>query len=240
MNCEHTERNANGTGRAAGLQTWLCRAAAFELLSMAFLPPSHEAACSLVDGGYADACAEAFLGFEGADSAAVDRALQRLSRYAGADEDAIYHELRCEYTRLFVGEGKPLVTPYVGVWAAEERGRRGLLFLGEESMAIERFMRRCGVAKNLSLGQANDPVDHIGTVCEFLKYLCLVNAQAVQVPEGFVVEESDCEAFVRDHFADYAAWCASRICEKSRTPFYKAMASLLSSVCGANSFGSDS
>lgn len=80
-----------------------------------------------------------------------------------------------------------------------------------ESMAIERFMRRCGVTKNLSAGQSNDPLDHIGTVCEFLEYLCLVAAKAIQPNEGTILYANDFAEFLDEFFSEYATWCASEI-----------------------------
>lgn len=208
------------------MENWMCKATAWELLSLAFLPPSREASEALAAGEFAEACGECL------EALAVDgeRALGLLEGYSGVDADAAYHELRREHMHLFVGEREPLVTPYVGVRAAQARGQRGLLFVGRESMAIERFMRERGVAKDLAAGQSNDPVDHLGTVCEFLKFLCLVNARAVAVPEGFEIAEGDYEAFLRDHFAEYAAWCSAELVEKARTPFYQAMGIMLGLV----------
>lgn len=212
------------------LEMWMARSSLFELLSLGLLKPEHIVADALCEEAYREACAETLgaLGF--GDVAVVVSEL--LAGYEGEDADEVYHEILREYTRLFVGVREPLVTPFAGVRAAQARGQRGLLFVGPESMAIERFMRRAGVAKDLAAGQSNDPVDHIGTMCEFAKFLCLVNARAVAPTEGAVVELGDFDVFMADHFAPYAGWCAGRLRELSNAPFYRAMAAMLDAAVG--------
>lgn len=207
---------------------WAARATLFELLSLGLLKPERVVAEVLVSGEFMAACVETLevLGLD--DKAASVREL--LTGYGGAGFEEACHEILREHTRLFVGERGPLVTPFAGVRAAQVRGQRGLLFVGPESMAIERFMRRCGVAKDLAAGQVNDPVDHIGTMCEFMKFLCLVNAHAVVPSRGAVVEVNDFDRFMVDHFSPYAIWCANQLRELSDIPFYCAMAIMLNAA----------
>ncbi len=219
-----------GMGNGKTPEEWMYEATAFELLSLAFLLPTKEAADALVSGEFADACEEV-LGALECGSFEMGEIATLLSDYDSGDAEDVFHALRKEYTYLFVGEREPLITPFVGVWAAQERGQKGLLFVSKESVEIERFMRDRGVAKNLEAGQVNDPVDHVGTICEFLKYLCLANAKAIKVSEGGVVEEGDYETFVCEHFASYARWFSDRVFEQARCPFYKAMALFLKQVC---------
>lgn len=208
---------------------WMARATWFELLSLGFLKPERMVAEALCSGECAAACRDAGAAL-GVSEDAGDAIVRELLGYEGADADETYHQILREYTRLFVGEREPLVTPFAGVRAAQARGQRGLLFVGPESMAIERFMKRCGVAKDVAAGQSNDPVDHIGTLCEFCKFLCLVNARAVAPAEGAVVEVGDFDAFMADHFAPYATWCAAQIRELSSVPFYRSLAEMLDTI----------
>lgn len=205
---------------------WMARAMWFELLALGLLKPERAVAEALCSGEYAAACCDAGVAL-GVSEDVVAAIARELSGYEGADADKTYHQILREYTRLFVGEHEPLITPFAGVRAAQARGQRGLLFVGPESMAIERFMRRCGVAKDLAAGQSNDPVDHIGTLCEFCKFLCLVNARAVAPAEGAAVDPSDFDRFLAEHFASYATWCAAQIRELSSVPFYRALADML-------------
>lgn len=222
-------------------EAWMCRATAFEILSLMFLPPDRGTAKALVGGEFSTSCCEVvdMLTLDGAED--ISHIISTLlEAYEGLDEEEVYHALRQEHTHLFVGEREPLVTPYVGVWAAEQRGQNGLLFVGKESQEVERFMSRCGVVKNLAAGQANDPVDHVGTICEFLKYLCLVNAKAIQVPEHAIVENDDFENFLQKHFSLYSLWCSDKVASLARCPFYVASAHILRSVCGLPVLKSDS
>ena len=208
----------------------MVEATAFELLSLAFLLTTQDVAKALVSGEFANACDEVLEALEGDSSAKSDIA-SLLSIYRGEEADEVFHALRKEYTFLFVGEREPRITPFAGVWAAQERGQKGLLFVGKESVEIEHFMRDRGVAKNLAVGQVNDPVDHVGTVCEFLKYLCLANAKAIQAPEGFAIQDGDYEVFARTYFGPYARWFSDQVADQARCPFYKAMAFFLKRVC---------
>jgi len=88
-------------------------------------------------------------------------------------------------------------------------------------------MKRCGMVKNLQDGKANDPMDHVGTMCEFLEYLCLLKAEAIVGPVGIEVGENDLGEFFETHFEPYAVWCASRVKEGARTALYRSMSDLL-------------
>lgn len=219
------EREFEAAADEVSADAWMTRATLFELLSLGLLKPERAVAEALTSGEFAAACAETLVTLGLKDAAAVTAEL--LAGYEDADAEGAYHEILREYTRLFVGEREPLVTPFAGVRAAQAKGQQGLLFVGKESMDVERFMRRAGVAKNLAAGQSNDPVDHIGTMCEFCKFLCLVNARAVAPAEGAVVEAGDFDRFMADHFVPYATWCAVQLRELSRIPFYGAMAVML-------------
>ena len=217
----------NEVSTAGGaLNERVARAAAFELLAMGLLLPKPVLACALVEGEYARVSKEVAQSYGVCSS----DALHALDVYENEDPSTLFHSLRREHTRLFGQAPEPRITPYIGVWVDEMAGKRGLLFLGEKTREIERFMRRCGVAKNLAAGQVNDPVDHIGTVCEFMQYLCLVNARAVVPAEGFEVREGDFAEFHGEHFREYALWCAGRIREEEPSPFYRFEADLLESL----------
>lgn len=211
-------------------ETWMARATLYELLALGFLRPEAATAEALVTGELTEA-ADEVLAALGAAADVRATVAGELSTYAGTDAEAAHHEILRDYTRLLVGEREPAVTPYAGVRAAQKRGQTGLLFVGRESMAVERFMRARGVAKDLSAGQSNDPVDHVGTVCEFLKYLCLVNARAVEPAAGAQIEEVDFALFWRDLWGAYPSWCADEVEHLATTGFYRAMALLLKAAC---------
>lgn len=208
-------------------ELWMARAAVYELLSLAFLPISGETAEHVEAGDYADAMGDAL----GAVAPSFDGALS-FAVPSGDEAPGVLSALRREQTRLFFGEGRPPITPYIGVFFAQRQGRKGMLFVGSTTVEIEHFMRKCGVAKNLDGGQSNDPIDHIGSVCEFLEYLCLVRAGALTAPERFEVPADAYDQFVDEYFRPYALWCAERLDEESDLPFYRAVAEALRLVVG--------
>lgn len=216
-------REDNAVSGHVAQDAWHARAELYELAALGLLPTTAAFAEALASGAYAEACGEAAAeaGLQGGPEVSL------LAQYADGDPAAVFHELRRERTRLFVGERKPLITPYAGVRQAEAQGQRPVLMVGKESMAIERFMRRCGVAKDLAAGNTNDPIDHVGTMCEFMQYLCLVAARAIEPPAGAEVSEADAVAFREEHFAPYALWCAERLRAEARTPYYRFLPSLL-------------
>lgn len=210
--------------RAFDEREWMTLATGFEVAALCLLVPTRELASALVTGELREAVDEVVraLGMP----ASVSEAAAELAEYESQDPEVVFHRLRQEHTRLFVGERGPLIVPYVGTWATMRKGGEGLLFVGKESMAIERTMHRCGVGKKLERGQSNDPLDSAGTVCEFLKYLCLVNARAIEVPHGAEVAPDEFERFVQAHCADYAEWFSEEVRKLSDEPLY-AMAALL-------------
>ncbi len=211
----------------------MVRATAFELLSLMFLLPDGKLAEALASGEFGAACNEVSTALMEQSGCFAEGLPELFSCYAGRNADEVLHEVRAEYTRLFVGEKLPIITPFAGIWAAQQQGQDGLLFVSKQSLEIERFMHCCGVAKDLPSGQANDPLDHFGTMCEFAKYLQLVCAGAVAVPEGFEVADDDFSRFMTEYFRPYATWLVDTLREQARRPFYEDAAGFLSIVLTA-------
>jgi len=202
--------------------SWEGKAALYELLARTFLFTEREVADALVSGEYADAMAElAVAAGLGADLGR--EAKEALEPYLGMDGDGVFHDLRREYTRLYVGSKDPLVTPYAGVWAAKSRGRLPLLFVGKESMEIERFMRRCGMRR---VGPSNEPVDHIGSMLEFLMHLCAVKAGIV-VHDAIELPDEAYGEFYEKHFIAFARAFAKETLELSEEACYATAARVL-------------
>ncbi len=207
-------------------------ASAWELLSVAFLPPAKSAVEALCSGEFADELARQCDAL-GLDEPEACEVVETIGAYAGCEPEALYHEILQEHTRLFVGEHGPAITPFVGVRESERKGSVGVLFLGRTSVEMERFMKSRGIGKDVAGGQANDPLDHIGSVCEFMEYLCLANARAIKVPEGFSVRPDDCGCFARSFVRDYARWLSDELAAQSRCAFLRAMGRYLVMVCSA-------
>jgi TorA maturation chaperone TorD len=204
-------------------QKWINKAALFELLAASFLFTSEDLALALVSGDYDDALLEIGTA-NGLAKADLSKIVNELTIYHGAAKDDVFHELRQEYTRLFIGSPKPAVSPFAGIWYAEQVGVKPLLFVNKESMAVERFMRSCGIGQPKG---TNEPLDHIGTELEFLQYLCMLRAQAVQSQEGVEIPERAYEDFYQVHFAGFSSKFAAKTAGESRLAFFKSAAQLL-------------
>jgi TorA maturation chaperone TorD len=202
---------------------WLNKAALYEIEALAFLYPKEELAEALASGEYADALAE-IAAANGLDAQAAAAAAEELACYRSLDPDPLLHELRIEYTRLYIASPRLAVSPFAGVWSAEERGVEPLLFVNRESMAVERFYRSCGVGQPKG---TNEPLDHIGSELEFLHYLCLLRAGAAKPPDKAHIPEGAYEGFYREHFIGFARTFAAATIEQSRAPFFRAAARIL-------------
>lgn len=202
---------------------WISKAALYELLALAFLQPTQGLAETVASGEYAEALQE-IAELNGLDVSTITEALGELATHEGAEPEGLFHKLRTEYTHLFVGAPKPAVSPFAGIWYAEEIGVELLLFVNKESMAVERFMRSCGIGQPEG---TNEPLDHIGSELEFLQYLCLLRAEAAQPPEGVEVPDCAYEDFYKEHFSAWAKKFAAKTITESRLPFFKAVARVL-------------
>lgn len=147
-----------------------------------------------------------------------------LAEYKGQNSEELFHSLRTEYTRLLVGTPVPVVSPYAGVWHAKDQGVEPLLFINPHTMEIERFMRKHGI------GQAegkNEPLDHIASEFEFLQYLALVNASAVEVCSVVEIPEAAFSTFFFQYVSNWASKFANEVLATTKLGFYKAAAEIL-------------
>lgn len=204
---------------------WQVQAALCELLALSFTYPREELVEALISGEYTDAVDEISLLLE---AELPKEQLDEMRIYKGKDSKELLHTLRIEATRLFVGAPDPVVPPYEGVWRAQEDGVQPLLFVNPHSMAVERFMKSCGV------GQAegkNEPLDHVATELEFLEYLAGLEAGIIEPSPQVDASENGWaevyERFLEEHPQAWMPQFADAVIAQTREPFYKAAASLL-------------
>lgn len=203
-------------------KTWEGRAALYELLAKTFLLTEREVVEALVSGDYGEALAELIAAND--MQAGFEEAEDVLSRYRRKDENDVFHALRREYTRLYIGSGGPLVVPYAGTWDALGRGLEPLLFVSGGSMEVERFMRAFGIEH---AGNSNDPLDHIGSMLEFLMHLCMLKAGLVKSLESFESPEKAYGEFYEEHFIEFAHAFAEETIGKSKEGFFIVAARVL-------------
>jgi TorA maturation chaperone TorD len=207
-------------------KTWESKAAIYELLAKSFLFIEREVVEALVSGEYNEALIE-LSEINGLSVSPADGGIDGLSRYLDLDADEVLHALRREYTRLYIGVRDPLIFPFAGAWDSVKRGKKPLLFVGKESMAIERFMRKCGIVQPEG---TNEPLDHIGSMLEFLQHLCLLEAGLLRQPEGIEPPVDAYEEFYEKHFIGFAKEFADKTIELSGEEFYVVAARTLSAL----------
>ncbi len=209
---------------------WPVRAAAWELLALSFRYPDAVLVDAIVSGEWADAAVEiaAALGAPLSEGFGSD--------LADADPEAFLHTLRAEATRLFIGSPEPAASPYEGVHRAEADGVQALLFVNPHSMAVERFMKSCGLGRPEG---TNEPLDHVATECEFLQLLCML-ASGVPMPENTVdpvdlptgSPEGAYATFMEEHAGVWMPGFAEQVQAESRVPFFRDAALLMkASIC---------
>ncbi|MCB7036822.1 TorD/DmsD family molecular chaperone [Eggerthella sinensis] len=204
-------------------KTWESKAALYELLAKTFLFTQREIVGALTSGEYQEALAEV-TEINDLPKDWGECGANELNRYRGKDEDEAFHRMRKEYTRLYIGSRDPLIIPFAGTWEASQAGWKPLLFVGKKSMEIERFMRTCGIVRT---GESNDPLDHIGSMLEFIMHLCMLNAGLVDRPAGVDIPDRAYEDFYEDHFIGFARAFAEETIEKSSEAFFTVGAQVL-------------
>lgn len=201
------------------------KATVFELCALAFRLPTEQIVDALVSGEFAAALQESArdAGSEqGVTPEAIAESFGLLKSYETCpDKNALLHNLRVEYTGLFVGAPVAKASPYAGHWAAAEAGVEPLYVVNPRSADIRRAMASCGIAH---VEGDNTPLDHIATICEFLSYLNLVLAGDVDSPAGADIGVATIEEFSAKYMHDWIGLFARQVIELSREPFYKAIA----------------
>lgn len=201
---------------------WINRAAYYELMASAFRYPSIDVMEALVSGEFSDAFEE-IGGLQNFECTFLTRQVAFLDTYRGSNAERVMHTLRREHTRLFIGPDAR-VPAYAGIWKAISEGKPPLYMISKESMAIERFMSRCGIGHPEG---TNEPLDHIASILEFLYYLCLVKANAVKPSPHADIKEMDYEVFCSLHAHDYLCAFSDGVLEHSQEPFFVCSARML-------------
>lgn len=213
---------------------WQVRATTWELLSLSFAYPTYDVAVAVASGEWAGVAQEIA---NALDLELATTVFDDLDVYVGADEEVLFHRLRTEATRLFVGAPNPVVSPYEGVWRAEDDGVQPLLFVNPHSMDVERFMKQCGLGRPEG---TNEPLDHAGTECALLEFLAGVEAGIMVLSEGIDAAglpggsaEAAYAKFLEDHAQTWMPRFAAKTAEEAREPFYRAVSALLEALLKA-------
>jgi len=221
---------SNAVSSAADLAA--ARADLFRLLAVGFLHPSPEFAQGLVDGAFqADlrACVT-MLDWPAADAArAAARLDDATARLAAQDPDAVYHELAVEYSRLFIGPGTIVVSPYESIHLDGTPEMRALVMVSRSSKAVLAAYREAGLERGR---ESNEPPEHIATELEFMYFVCFREAAALAECDeaGSSAWETRRVAFLGEHLQAWLPGLCKTVADESRVPLYVDLAEILAST----------
>lgn len=207
---------------------WQVKAACLELLAFSYRYPVRELADALVSGEWVEAAMELapFCGYDTSDIS-----FEALESYRDASSEDVLHRIRAEATRLFLGVPVSIISPYEGVWRAQDDGVAPLLFVNPHTMEVERFMQSCGLGQPKG---TNEPLDNIATELELLQYLCALEAGMIELPESkesssFPGGSPDAayRSFVCEHMQVWVPRFAEAVLAHTKEPFFQVAALLL-------------
>lgn len=219
--CEKDEKEIQAAAAASDL---------YRLLSMSLLLPTTEIAAGLLDGSLAEDVLAIF------DELNVPiRVLEKLELSfsqipKNISEKVLLSELRREYTRLFTHPQKPLIEVYESLFLCQlqELDTKPSLFISPAALDAERCYEKAGVARSKEL---NEPGDYIVTEMEFMMFLNLQMAKALQEgnQEEAARREKEIREFYEVHLQKWAKKFFERCTVLSSHPFYRLIGEIGSS-----------
>lgn len=190
----------------------------FSLLSVGFAAPTIERAQLMVDGTFVREVGETWeaLGLPVADAEAF---AAEMAVYEGRDPEEVLHEIRREYTRLFMLDRVVEITE--GPFRKKAAGHEAVLYMVNDiSMGIQDFMRTCGVVRPAGYNDSVDLIDNEWYFCSIL-----ADDPAYLAEKGLSAEEQ-LTTFIDEHVRQWVPAFSEQVIEQSRIPYYRALARL--------------
>ena len=187
----------------------LCRATLYGALALGFRPPTEETVDRLVSAEGAAALAEAASILDADSAAGLRSAALNLS----ADKEtlsALSHSYRCLFGHTALGAAPPYETEY---------GSEALFQQPQELGDLAGFY----LAFGLTLDPAeHERADHVSCECEFLSFLYLKEAYALEMGDLSMLEEvrKATRLFLRDHLGRFVPAFARKLVTEGRKSFY--------------------
>lgn len=146
----------------------------------------------------------------------------------GISIEELVDELSADYSSLFVGAGRPLISPWESVALGGER-----LFSVNETLDVRKYYARYGL---LPERLNKEPDDHIGFELQFMYLLSTKTADAVESGDYKKAGEllNDQKAFLESHLCRWAGLFAEDVCSKASNDFYIGAAKILKGITTAD------
>lgn len=190
----------------------------FSLLSVAFAAPTMERARLVTNGTLVEEVVRTWKALGLPDDDATEFA-NALAEYRGRDAEEVMHEIRREYTRLFMLDR--LVENTEGVWRKRAEGSETAFYMiNDISMGIQDFMRYCGVVRPAGYNDSVDLIDN-----EW--YFCSILAQdPPYLAEAGLDAEELLNRFLDEHIKQWVGDFGELLARETRIPYYRALAVL--------------
>jgi TorA maturation chaperone TorD len=153
----------------------------YQLLAMFLHLPTEEMAAGILNGSFEEDVLANFeeLNIAGPRIETIKVNLKALQE-GKTEAKELLTEMRVEFTRLFTHPKHPAVEIYETLFLFQpEEGDKGKpsLFISPAALDAERCYRQAGLARTK---EVNEPGDHMATEMEFMMYLYLQRAKALE------------------------------------------------------------
>lgn len=192
------------------VETALCRATLYNALALGFRPSAEETEDRLIRDRSVRALSDAAALIDQTRESALVSAVWNLS----ATEETSTTQLSASYRRLFGHTACGAVSPY-----ETEYGTEALFQQPQELGDLMGFYRAFGLTVNT--GEHERP-DHVSCECEFLCFLALKEAYALERGEASMLEETRkaTRLFLRDHLGRFLPAFSKKLVREDPRGFY--------------------
>ena len=194
----------------------LCRATVYSALALAFRPPTETNIARIVEPKNTAALADAAAFLDSDGKSALVAAIETVARAGRVGVAA----LASSYRALFGHTARGAVAPY-----ETEYGNEALFQQPQELGDLMGFYRAFGLTVKLA---EHERADHISCECEFLSFLAMKEAYALDHGDSTMLAETRKaeKLFLRDHLGRFLPTFAEQLRREEPAAFYAELADL--------------
>lgn len=202
------------TGPASETDLALCRATLYSALALGFRPPTEETISRLASQQGAAALAEAAALLDPDQESGLAAACLRLAAHSSLAT------LTASHRRLFGHTARGPTPPY-----ETEYGAEALFQQPQELGDLLGFYRAFALALNSA---EHERADHVSCECEFVSFLCLKEAYALETGDLSMLEEvrKATRLFLRDHLGRFVPAFTRNLSAEEKDGFYRFLGEL--------------
>lgn len=193
----------------------LCRATFYSALALAFRPPTEETITRLASDEGAAALADAAIVLDANGASDLASAVRNLPL-----NKATLSQLSSSFRHLFGHTAAGAVPPY-----ETEYGTEAIFQQPQQLGDLMGFYRAFGLDLNTA---EHERPDHVSCECEFLSFLAVKEAYALEQRDVSMLEETRKAArlFLRDHLGRFVPALAKRLVREDEVGFYGTLGEL--------------